>query len=123
MKELRPLASLKAKAAKRKPGYLEACLSLGQLDQKTGLVQFTPEAWVKIRQQFKLERPQPRIKPPRTSKMPTLKKFGLGDAIHKVAGPIGRVINWPCMKSDGSTDLKPGSPCARVRDTLNRITT
>lgn len=47
---------------------------------------------------------------------------GLGDAIHKVAGPIGRAIGWPCMKGDGTTDLKPESPCARAREFLNNLT-
>ena len=46
---------------------------------------------------------------------------GLGDRVHAIAGPIGRAIGWPCLKGDGSTDLKPGSPCDRARNFLNKI--
>ncbi|HTA29818.1 MAG TPA: hypothetical protein VK731_05005 [Candidatus Cybelea sp.] len=102
MKEFRPLASLQRTAKRRKPGYLKRCLELGQLDPVTETVHFTPEAWLKIRQEF---------------------KFALGDAIHQVAGPIGRALRWPCMKGDGTMDLKPGSPCDRARDRLNNLAT
>jgi len=100
MKELRPLASLKKRAQYRKPGYLEQCLQLGQLDEATQMVRFTPKAWLKIREEFKL---------------------GLGDAIHAIAGPIGRAIHWPCLKGDGTTELKSGSPCERARSRLNTV--
>ncbi len=112
-RELRPLASLKATAARRKPGYLDACLSLGQLDQSAGMVKFTPENWLKIRQEFALP------KAPVASAVP--KTVGLGDAIHKVAGPIGRRLKWPCLKGDGTTNLKPGSPCDKARKLLNKL--
>ena len=48
-------------------------------------------------------------------------KTGLGDAIHKLAGPIGRAVHWPCLKGDGTTDLKPGSPCAKLRAAANHV--
>jgi len=98
--EIRPLASLKKTARHRKPGYLQRCLQLGQLDPERQFVHFTPENWMKIRQEFKL---------------------GLGDAIHAIAGPVGRALRWPCMKGDGTIDLKPGSPCDRARNGLNRL--
>jgi hypothetical protein len=98
MKELRPLTSLKKRAQFRKPGYLERCLELGELDEATQMVRFTPENWLKIRAEFNL---------------------GLGDAIHAIAGPIGRTIHWPCLKGDGTTDLNPGSPCEGARRRLN----
>jgi hypothetical protein len=100
MKELRPLASLKKRAQYRKRGYLERCLELGELDEATQMVRFTPENWLKIREEFKL---------------------GLGDAVHAIAGPIGRVIHWPCLKSDGTIDLKSGSPCDRARNRINTL--
>jgi hypothetical protein len=100
VKEIRPLANLQKTAQRRKPGYLERCLELGRLDPATQTVHFTPVAWLKIRQEFKL---------------------GLGDAVHAVAGPIGRALRWPCMKGNGSIDLKPGSPCDRARKGLNGI--
>lgn len=46
---------------------------------------------------------------------------GLGDLVHKAAGPIGKAIRWPCLKGDGTTDLKPGSPCDRARKKLNQV--
>jgi hypothetical protein len=49
------------------------------------------------------------------------RKIGLGDAIHKIAGPIAKAIRWPCLKSDGTTDLKPDSLCARTRARLNKV--
>jgi hypothetical protein len=52
---------------------------------------------------------------------PNFKHLGWGDKLHRVLGPIGRAIHWPCMKGDGTTDLKPGSPCDKGRTFLNDI--
>jgi hypothetical protein len=46
---------------------------------------------------------------------------GWGDRLHKVLGPIGRAIHWPCLKGDGTTDLKPSSLCGYFRITLNKL--
>ena len=50
---------------------------------------------------------------------------GLGDLVHKVAGPIGKAIHWPCNERDAdgnpTTELRPGSPCAHARALLNKI--
>ena len=50
---------------------------------------------------------------------------GLGDLVHKVAGPIGKAIHWPCNERDAAgnptTNLRPGSPCAKARQLLNKI--
>ena len=102
MNIIRPLASLKKTAANRQPGYLEECLRLGKVSGAAGseLVEFTPEQHATLRSQF---------------------APGLGDRVHNVAGPIGRAIHWPCMKDDGTTDLKPGSPCDRARNLLNKL--
>jgi len=99
MKLIRPLKSLQAKASLRKPGYLDACLKLGKLDPATGYVSFTPEAWQIIRTQYAL---------------------GLGDAIHKVAGPIGQALDLGCLdKQTGA--LKPGTPCQKREAALNKL--
>jgi hypothetical protein len=45
----------------------------------------------------------------------------LGDKVHAILGSIGRAIHWPCMKGDGTTDLKPKSLCGYLRQTLNNI--
>ena len=47
---------------------------------------------------------------------------GLGDRAHRILGPIGRALHWPCLKGDGTIDLKPGSPCDKARNFLNKIT-
>lgn len=46
---------------------------------------------------------------------------GIGDRVHEKLGPIGQKINWPCMKGDGTTNLKPISLCNFFRITLNKI--
>ena len=46
---------------------------------------------------------------------------GWGDRLHNVLGPIGEAINWPCMKGDGTTDLKPATLCFYLRQTFNKI--
>lgn len=50
----------------------------------------------------------------------TVKK-GFGDKVHSIFGPIGRAIHWPCLKGDGTMDLKPGSPCDKARKLLNKL--
>ena len=55
MKELVHLSVLRAAAPRRKPGYLDECLRLGQLDKNTGLVRFTPENWLLLRQRFRAD--------------------------------------------------------------------
>lgn len=57
MKLQRPLESLRATAAKRKAGYIEACLNMGRLDEQTGIVHFTSEGWSLIRTQYRLAEP------------------------------------------------------------------
>ncbi|MGD0813362.1 MAG: hypothetical protein ABSA83_07140 [Verrucomicrobiota bacterium] len=106
-----PVSRIRAAAPQRQPGYLEECLRLGKISGE--LVEFTAEQFADIRRRFG-----------RSDKSDTSvlsDKQRLGDAVHRIAGPIGRAIHWPCMKGDGTTDLKPGSPCDRVRITLNKL--
>jgi hypothetical protein len=104
---IRPLSSLKKTAGQRKPGYLEECLRVGKVSGTSGadMVEFTPDQHAYLRSRFSLE--------------PA--KGGWGDAVHRIAGPIGRAIHWPCMKGDGTTELKAGSPCDRARNLLNKL--
>lgn len=44
---------------------------------------------------------------------------GLGDVVERIAKPIARALNLPCLDSNYS--LKPESPCAKRRDTLNKM--
>lgn len=102
-----------AAVAARKPGYLDACLSRGKLVDRNGepFLQLSDSDYEAIRREFSIE-----------GTIVSPRRKGLGDAIHKVAGPIGRAVRWPCLKGDGTTELKPGSPCDRARNALNRIT-
>lgn len=56
MKELRPLTSLQETATHRKPGYLDRCLELSEqvIIEGKEFRKFSPENWVKIRQEFAL---------------------------------------------------------------------
>lgn len=105
------LTTLHAAAKTRAPGYLEACLKAGKISPDALRVEFTDEAHARLRQQYN---PISRI-PSHSSHL------RLGDRLHTVLGPIGRLVRWPCLKGDGTTDLKPGTPCARARGALNNI--
>jgi hypothetical protein len=112
MNIIRPIASLKMTALRRQPGYLEECLRVGKVtgEGQAQLVEFTPEQFQDIRRRFQISNFKSQIPKP-----------GLGDRVHAVAGPIGRALHWPCLKGDGTTDLKPGSPCDKIRTQLNRL--
>jgi len=43
---------------------------------------------------------------------------GLGTVIEQAVKPIAKALKLPCL--DAQSRLKPGSPCARRRDALNR---
>jgi hypothetical protein len=102
---------LHAVAKERKPGYLEACQRQGKVSPDGRWVHFTDEAHARLRRQFTLGR----------DSVEASNRPGLGDRIHKIAGPIGRAVRWPCMKGDGTTALKSGSPCDRARRALNTL--
>ena len=44
---------------------------------------------------------------------------GLGDVIAKVATPIARVLNLPCVDKE-TKQLRQGSPCAKRKEALNQ---
>ncbi|MGP8200207.1 MAG: hypothetical protein ACLQU4_11975 [Limisphaerales bacterium] len=104
-----PVSRIRAAAPARKPGHLEECLRLGKISGE--FVEFTVEQFADIRRRFTLS--------DASDKSDLSDKRGLGDAVHRMAGPIGRALHWPCMKGDGPTDLKPGSPCDQIRKILN----
>jgi len=117
------IAWLHQVAKNRKPGYLEACMKLGQISGDFLLL--TDADYLAIRREFAFQNPNLNRNSNLPSKLFTGAKLdsrlGLGDIIHAVAGPIGRAIKWPCNKGDGTIDLRPESPCAKLRDRLNRI--
>jgi hypothetical protein len=122
---------LHAVAKERPAGYLEACMKAGKPSPDGQWVFFDDEAHAAIRRQFNRLagraatpwKPSPGAQgPPRKlSGDPRPTAAGLGDLVHSIAVPIGRAIGWPCLKGDGTTELKPGSPCDRARRTLNKI--
>jgi hypothetical protein len=107
------IATLHAIAKERGEGYLEACLKAGKISQDGQWMIFDDAAHTKLRLQYN---------PDASRQAPSVASgIGLGDALHKVAGPIGKAIRWPCLKGDGTADLKPNSPCDRARRALNKI--
>ena len=118
------ISDLHAAAKERGPGYLEVCLKAGKISRDGQWMIFDDAAHQKLRQQFSNGRAEVPLRPKFGRRSSTAQKstgLGLGDALHSVAGPIGRKIHWPCLKGDGSTDLKPGSPCAKMRQAANTI--
>jgi hypothetical protein len=102
--KLFPVKDLDRVAATKRPGYADRIRKFEAVD---GFFRVPDDEYVKMRgENWDLPR-----------------KEGLGDKLHKVAAPIGRAIGWPCIKKDGTTDLIPGSPCAKARDALNKLTT
>jgi hypothetical protein len=113
---------LQKAAVARKPSYLDAHMKVGKIVQIRGtpFVQLSDADYTAIGKEFALMK-KPAVVVPQSAPKPAIPAGGLGDAIHKVAGPIGRAIKWPCMKGDGTTDLKPDSPCDRARKLLNKL--
>jgi hypothetical protein len=136
------ITTLHAVAKTRREGFLEACYKSGRVTSDGLWIIWDDDTHAQLRRQFNPNPPSPisgRARRRRTltsglSFRPAIRRFisipfvdesltrvGLGDLIHKFAGPVGRAIHWPCMKGNGSTDLKPGSPCAKARELANRV--
>ena len=123
-----PMAQMKLVAINRPTGYLDECLRLGILSADESMLSFTPAAFIDIRNRYP-ETIKTRVQNRSTLDPVQLQTAisnlrgakGLGDRAHDILGPIGRAIGWPCMKGDGTTDLKPGSPCDKGRTLLNKI--
>jgi len=121
---LHPISRLKLKEASRAPGWLDEIMRVGKIigSGNATLVELTPEQFATIRKQFNPRFPHPALRPPSPSGRGQGEGSpGLGDKVHSVLGPIGKAIHWPCLKGDGTTDLKPGSPCDKIKNTLNKI--
>jgi len=96
------IESLLAKKGRRKEGFMDACKgNCVKWDEATGLVEFTEKQRDELKEKYLI---------------------GMGERLHGVAGPIGRDVGWPCMKGDGTTDLKPNSPCAKIKNGLDSLT-
>lgn len=116
------IGRLTAAAKNRKPGVIEAYNKVGKAVVIRGqpFLQLSDADYQAIRAQFALVKPASTVIIPAKMSTPP-PGFRLGDAIHKVAGPVGRAIKWPCMKGDGTINLKAGSPCDRARKLLNKL--
>jgi len=125
-------------AQNRRAGFLEACQAAGRLSHDGRWLIFTDQAHAQIRKRHNPNPPPPRkvrfIQNGKGRVRASVRRFvsipfvnqaankiGLGDLIHKIAGPVGRAIHWPCMKGDGTTDLKAGSPCSKLRAAANKV--
>jgi hypothetical protein len=117
------ITHLHAVAKERRDGYLEACLKAGKISRDGQWMIFDDDAYTKIRRQFNPVNSGQQIGVTSANHLPltTNHSPGLGDIIHKIAGPIGRAIHWPCLKGDGTTNLKPNSRCDRARQRLNKV--
>ena len=108
-------------SARKCPGTSQSCARAPFLATPIcAKVWFAPFDWQAIRKEFTPSISQSHVLPLSKSS-----KTGLGDAIHRVAAPIGQLIHWPCMKRDASgavtQDLRPNSPCAKIRRGLNVV--
>jgi hypothetical protein len=107
------IKDLHAVAKQRGEGYLEACLKAGKISPDGQWMIFDDAAHTKIRLQYNAQS--------KVGRGERRESLALGDLVHKIAGPIGKAIHWPCLKGDGTTDLKPGSPCDRAKKVLNKV--
>jgi hypothetical protein len=115
------IKDLHSAAQQRGAGYLEACLKLGRVSRDGQWVLFDDQSHAQLRAAFNPHRALFPSLPPGEGRGEGAGAGGLrlGDLVHKIAGPIGAALKWPCMKGDGTTDLKPNSPCDRARRRLN----
>ena len=105
IREFMPIAGIREqeRSGRRRAGYLKRCLELGERDTHPihgEILRFDPKAWLMLREEFRQK--------------------GVGDVVHKFAGPVGRALGVPCLQK-GTTNLIPGKPCANLRDRLNAI--
>lgn len=116
---------LEMAAPKRKVGLREAYLKAGKLVQVNGkpFIQLSDANYQQIRRDFppivvqiakKTGMPIKSIPAAARSRLP------LGDMIHAVAGPIAKALKLPCVEN-GTTILKPNSPCAKRQQRGNEI--
>ena len=109
-------------APHRGTGYLEACMKAGKLSDDKLWLEFDDAAHAELRQRFNPGAvAAQRSGAVAVGAVPQRGGLRLGDKLHSILGPIGRAVNWPCLKGDGTTDLKPGSPCDNAKNALNKI--
>lgn len=52
--------------------------------------------------------------------VPSVAKKGLGDLVERAVKPIAKAFKHPCLQPDDT--LRPGSPCAKIKAALNKLT-
>ena len=98
------LSRLRATAASRPPGYLEAVLAAGVVDGD--YLRLPAAAYTQLRATYSPHAPSPEPRPSIT---------GLGDLIHTVAHPAARALDATL-----GTHFQTCQKCGERRDTLNR---
>ena len=97
------------KSGARPKGYVKMCTDIGRLSEDGRFIEFTQEQWEAIRKQS----------------IEWQSKTGLGDLIHRLAGPIGQLLHRPCLERDAdgkvTQNLEVNSPCANREKELNKI--
>jgi hypothetical protein len=54
------------------------------------------------------------------SHMASKRRRGLGDMVERAVKPFAKAIRHPCLQPDDT--LRPGSPCAKIKAALNKLT-
>jgi hypothetical protein len=116
-----PLSRIqRAEADGRRPlGFTKVCLDHADYDRASGLVKFTPKAWLTINQWV---RQQGRDASPRRPLVQgaDIPHLGLGDVIAAIATPIARALRMPCI-DPATGQLRPDSDCHKRKEKLNKI--
>jgi len=103
----------------RPPGYTKICLDHAAHDKSTGLVIFTPKAWLAVNQWVRGKDASPR-RPQTVPGADLRRRPGLGDLVGAIATPIARVLHLPCI-DPATRQLRPESRCQKRKDILNKI--
>ncbi len=103
------LAEVRGHGAARPDGYAAALEAAGTVEPDGVWLRVGAAELEAVKQRFGVDTCQP----------------GLGDLVHSVAGPVGKLLHWPCNERlpDGTVtaELRPGSPCAKMRERLNSV--
>jgi hypothetical protein len=113
------IGRLQLAAQSRKPGYLEAIMSLSKPHPTLkGFVVLSDEDYLAIGQKYELVPGAAAVKNKCRSLSVVNASMGVGDIVGKVATPIARALKMACI-DETTSDLKPDSPCAKRKQWLN----
>ncbi len=105
----------------RPPGYTKVCLDHAAHDKATGMVTFTPGAWLTVNQWVRRQHlPGTATVSVAPAGVPPAAPFGLGDLVGAIATPIARALQLPCI-DPATGQLRPKSRCQKRKEFLNKI--